>query len=343
MAQTVLVTRPEDVRDYGRNAATLLGQIDFWSKKVTSPHPCVVRRDGYVWIAKSREVWCEEIALTFKQLKTVLSVLTRLGVLISERHLHHNRVTAFLRIEEDVRNQGKKGPIDKALEGPNDRHQKGPNSWAPEGPNIYLEKEKEKNISVGFATPPISEKKNKIRKGQKVPNPVCGVAEIPSDKTWIKKLDTDRNKGSKPGQLELAFKTAWSETYPGEYLTPMTSKQLGQLKQFAAASPPGQASKVIDWCVRNWSIFTSFAEYNHGAFKSPKRPTVGYLLQNVQSAVNGSKEHTQTPEKPSMPQKQVFQLLSAPEPPQPPQPIDPDDLPMTLDELKKHMFPECDD
>jgi len=328
LTQTVLVARPDDVRAFGRNAAALIGQIEFWTAKAASGHPCVIRRDGYVWVAKSREEWCSELILSLKQFKSALAKLVRMGVVVSERHLHKNRVTAHFRVDSEARDRALEGPTNEALEGPND--------WSPEGPNIYSEKEEEKENSAGSAAP--------TSEGPEMPSKVYGVQDMLAGKGRTSKVSTDPDKASKPNALAGVFKAAWSDSYPDEFMPSLTHKQLGQLKLFAQSCPQGTAGKVLDWCVRNWSIFTSQAEAKQGAFKSPERPTVGYLLQYLQTAVNAHKDSTQAPQ---VTKVKVPAPIPHPTPPvivDAPKPsLDPDDKLVTLEDMAKYLGLDGDD
>jgi len=79
------------------------------------------------------------------------------------------------------------------------------------------------------------------------------------------------------------FRVLVAKYHPGPTLPPATQKQVGQLRHFAKRAHP-RATKALFRCITEWGPFTTFAEKNFGAFKSPKRPNIEYLLRYAEAA-----------------------------------------------------------
>jgi len=71
----------------------------------------------------------------------------------------------------------------------------------------------------------------------------------------------------------------------GQTFIPFTKKQLGQLKHFKDACPPGKSAMVLEWAVRHWIEFVKQVEQSSGYQKTPTIPDVGFLLHRTGIAV----------------------------------------------------------
>ena len=102
-----VTAEPELIRVIGANAAIVYSQIAYWlTKAANGKSKFVVKRDGHTWVAKSRSDLCHEIGLTQQQLRIALKRLKDEGVIISERHLFDNKVTAHVRLPFHKSDQG---------------------------------------------------------------------------------------------------------------------------------------------------------------------------------------------------------------------------------------------
>lgn len=335
----VVVVRPEDVRAFGANAALLLAQIEYWLKR---PHAHCVREDsdGRKWCGQARAEWQLQLGLSAQQLRTALELLRRERVLVSERHLHRNRVTAFLRIDVVARTAAVRRKTLNVRGGSTQIGMGETNQIdLGESTRTYTDKtDVEIEERIGVAAPThFSEGEKEVSRR---PKSVIGVSV--SD---LKKGATGRKQAtapvdlvgdaSRPGQLSMVFKHAWSDTYE-DFLPSFSARELGQLKQLVGKCPGGVVGKVVDWAVRNWPVFVSAAVQREGAFGAPQLPTVGFLLRFAQTAVNSWQEHERggggyagAPAKhPSQPASPKFV------PPQP-QKVDmtPEERPATLEEI----------
>lgn len=276
MGNYLLVSRPEDIRSFGRNAAALLGQLDYWlTKAAQGNNRHVVRLRGQAWVAKSRADWCEETLLTPQQLRMALERLKAAGVIKVERHLFDNRVTAFIRIDGEAR----QAILDLAV---GTRTDLGAGTHTDLGVAGAINKEKTQGRikkDYGPAEPSVD-------KGEPEEKEMGTVADVLAGRMRTPQVPVTPSTASKPAELALVFKTAWAETYPEVYLPSFHAKHLGQLKQIAKACPGGAGGKVVDHCVRHWPDFVSKAVADQGAWKQPQLPDLGFMLSFVQSAVN---------------------------------------------------------
>lgn len=72
----------------------------------------------------------------------------------------------------------------------------------------------------------------------------------------------------------------------GEFVPPLTQKQVGQFKHLIARAPEGRASDLLRNAVENWAEFSKRAESAAGLKTSPDRPNVDFLLKHVGVAAN---------------------------------------------------------
>ena len=285
MTKPVIVQNLEDVATFGRNDASLLGQLDYWLKKAAggkSRH--IVRISGHAWVAKSRASLCEETCLTPKQLRSALERLTKAGVLISKPHLYENKVTSHFRIDESRRDQLVQ--ISQAQEVYNDNAPQGQIDCAPQGQILYTETLVETKKDYGStAVDQLSGKNKKV-----------SVLNVGEGATPLATVIPDT--ASTIGEVIDLWKKAWSDTHEG-YLPLFTSAQIGQIKLIMVRSGFDKPGILIDWTIRHWQVFTVFAVSDQGAFNTPGLPEPGFLLKYIQSAVaayNGSQVPLKQPQ-----------------------------------------------
>lgn len=266
MAQVVAV-RPQDVRRFGAPAAILLGQIRYWSGK---PNPrCTASHGGRIWVAKSKEEWSDETGLTKSQLRIAFEKLIEAAEVVTERHLHHSKIRAFVRLVDGVGSGSSDYARSRTIECVD----------LPE--STYSIENEIKNDCDEVAYPEDEMGKSKIHG--------LSVKEL-AERGSSSGDGVDPKKATKPGQLATVFKHAWNGTFEDQFLPSFTGKQLGQLKQLIGKCPHGEAGVVVDYCVRNWPEFTSAAESLEGAFNAPQYPTPDFLLRYARSAVSCTRD-----------------------------------------------------
>ena len=75
--------------------------------------------------------------------------------------------------------------------------------------------------------------------------------------------------------------------YPGEWHA-LTPREKGMLKTFAenCLGLGLYVDDVFDYAIKHWNSFVKVAERDHGAFNTPAKPTIEFLLKYTRAAVN---------------------------------------------------------
>ena len=325
MAKQVLVSLREHIETFGRKEAALLGQIDYWLTKANGgQNTAVVFRKGAAWVALSRKELFDQVGMTIDQGRRAMERLKVSGVVVSEVHLVKNVTRAHIRIDFEA--------LEKCL-----MEASGKAQMAPTGVGKDAKSGCGKNAKTGIGnsakaysySKTYSIKDYASASGTCVENGGNTTAnagkkeekeneELEKKNALYAKFSLTAQNGKpggaqeKPGsittenfhsvsELEAIFQAAWSGSQIG-YCLPFTGKEKGQLKHFVGKLPEGSAGKVMDWCVRHWPEFVSWAMQNEGAFKPPQQPTTTFLLQYAQSAFNSwsaYEEHKAKPVKKS--------------------------------------------
>lgn len=291
----VLVMRPDDVRSFGSNAALLIGQMEFWLFKAKIGRGYfLVERAGHTWVAKPRSEILEEIGLTLKQGKTAISKLLKAGVLVSEMHLVNCVTRPHYRLNMEVLGTSRSVPKGTS----HGRSQKGPTDWGQKGPTLYssesvLERQREL-ATASQSRDEVSGQgfQGENEMGRRPKSSIGGgtVADVMAGSRRAVAAPVSVCDVSKPSHLEAVFKAAWDAAYPGKYRPNMSAVELGKLKHLITRCPAGGAGAVVDYAVRNWPVIISAAKEYEGAFNTPTLPSVGFLLQYLQTAVQCSAE-----------------------------------------------------
>jgi hypothetical protein len=134
----------------------------------------------------------------------------------------------------------------------------------------------------------------------------------------------------KSSSLEVRWKSLVAEV-TGDFVPTFSAKQRGQIKTFAGKCPAGAGVQVLEHTLRHWVPFTSAAEDEAGAYKTPLKPDVGFLLRYVGVAINLWLEDTQKKAKAAS-KPPLQSAAPAPPPPEPPNES------MTLDQMYDLLF-----
>lgn len=315
MRSKVVLLSVDEILTFGKNEATLLGQVNFWLNKANKRNPNLVRIEGYEWIAKSRSSLREETALTDQQLRTALERLRGWGILISERHLHQNKITAHFRIDQERR----QAMIAQSSLGRTTRTNLGAKTQIDLGG-------KTQNIDSETLLEPLGEY------GSAIANQLSGKNDNFTGKGYIRGGGCHANQQvtlesvKSVGQLADLWRKAWSETREN-FLPPFTAMQNGQLKMAATRSEVDKPGVLIDWTVRNWSTFTAFAAQQQAAINPPANPETGFLLKYIASAVDAHKASQAAPAK--------APITPTPAPTAPTMALEPEEETMPIEEAQK--------
>lgn len=273
----VLVCELEDAKLYGHNAAIVLSQIRFWLQKAKNgDNSFVVIRSGKRWLAHSREKLCSETAFTPKQLRLAIETLRKAKVIEVEQHLFWGKnVSHFYLVPHELSNAGAMAQIKHAVNGHAGIAPTVQPELAQTGLLNYKESNEENNkesFSIDCADA-ISGKKEEKKK--------CKSSSTNGDSF---EHQPKEHPLTAP-YLHQVFRRAMYEKYPERYVATPSPKEWGQLRNFITRCPSGKAGVILDYAVRNWSLFCSVAVAHQAAFKLGDRPNIPQLLQYLMSAV----------------------------------------------------------
>jgi len=90
-------------------------------------------------------------------------------------------------------------------------------------------------------------------------------------------------------QLEVAWVQAMEAAYPGE-CSVLTSAERGMLKTFTSICTEvclgSRAGEVLHLMINYWIDYAKKVESDHGAFNTPSKPTIGFLIKYPRPALN---------------------------------------------------------
>jgi hypothetical protein len=95
--------------------------------------------------------------------------------------------------------------------------------------------------------------------------------------------------GTELGKLQQVWKQGLFDHH-SQTVVQYGGKEQGNMKDFAANCPPGQAETILGHVIRHWSLFVEEALEDTGTKwkNSPKVPTTGFLVKYRQTAINWS-------------------------------------------------------
>jgi len=150
--------------------------------------------------------------------------------------------------------------------------------------------------------------------------------EMLAGKSWATKAAKVLHKPNSPSSLEAIWKHGLAGLMESKFIK-LTGAEIGQLKHFAKACPPGKADAVLSWAMDNWSLFAKNAEDAAGLKNSPTMPVAGFLLKHANVAMMLWQSATE-PKKPTV----TISINPIPKPVFVPEPV----------QLTSHEPPPCD-
>ena len=290
-----------------QNAGLLLYRIAWWQPKAT-----IVKGEGAPWIAKNGMQWARETGLSRNQYERGLRALKDRDLIETCRAFFGNRLITHLRLTP-VGVARLKGRHSLKAEGTGSLETEGIESLETEGTKGTCTEQKEETYKYdGVLAHADGETTMKSTPGKTVKEIIAEA-----------KMQTPASPSTPLGVLWCQqVAQAW-----GGYVPPLTAKQKGQLAQFAKKVPPGQAAKILRACISGWIAFTAQAEQDAGAFKTPLRPEIGFMLKFAGVAVNFAQAPAPAPK--SAVKKSPFVQTVA----QPAAPGVPDEYPTSIEEI----------
>lgn len=265
------------VEQVGLLPAHLLAQIVFWFGKASGGKShWIVKGFGHLWLAHSRAALGQETGLTGSQIKGALTQLKRLKIIEVEQHLFEEKNISHIRLHRNCpdwvgENLPAGLPLQRLLE-------------VAESANSSSSETKFKN-KRDFAAPsaPIVLGKKEEKK------------ETEEELTIVAPPTLENSSGFMSHKLAAIYRTAFEDTYPSDFLPKFGGKEFGQLKQVANWCSEDSAEAVLNFAVRNWYLVVSIARRDQGAFNTPEKPDLGFIVSKFQSVVNSHRQACQKP------------------------------------------------
>ena len=101
------------------------------------------------------------------------------------------------------------------------------------------------------------------------------------------KLAASKGAPKKQGKPEPLF-AVWQKIraeQTGEFQSPMTQKDKGQMKKFGEFCPEGKAEQIMVYLLQEWALFVGHVKSAVGLKTVPAQPHVGFTLKHVNLAV----------------------------------------------------------
>lgn len=305
-----------------KNAGAILYRLSYWQAKTK------IRIGARFYVVMSREEWVAETALTLDTYKRGLAKLVKDGLVEVEHHMRNGLKTAYLRLS-DKANEALTQPYFEPENGKGigaklhqpvgaTMHQtpgeNAPTGWCETAPTIISEIKKgdkgDNLVSSELALAPAEAELSGVT-GEGISEYTEGTVETMktvsgkgSGKTVAELLAQAPSKpaAAKPKgkvtthDLDKAWRESVSQAISG-YVPPLTQKQIGMLKHFANACPPGTAEAVLRHVVDNWMDFAVKVQVAAGFKTVPTAPSIDFLLKHVGVGVNLYLEiHTTQPQ-----------------------------------------------
>ena len=307
---STLVCERAEAEKFGHTAAILLSQLRYWLYKAKQgKNRYIVKRKGLLWVARSRGDLCAETALTAKQIRRAIDVLRKANLIRVEQHIFANKNISHFHLMEkqppglDLFGSPKEAPAVIPTNDLAGSPEKAPTGLLTSIKN--LEENKKKNISIGEADAASGCKEENTKEG------AIGSEEINAKISHpISLVDEPIT----PADLDKVYRCAFHATYPECHLAPTTAKEMGQLKNFIERVPKGKASVIVEYVVRHWLEFRSYASAHQAAFNVATHPVITQILQYVNSAVDIWQDAQVKPAKKStwvLPQKTTKAVVAA--------------------------------
>lgn len=273
---------------------SLLAQVHYWSlPSANGKSKLRVKRDGHLWVAKTREEWCRETGLTLKQYKRAIAILKAKGLVESRVMKFGPNTVTHLRLRAEAFDASLAFVRGIDVEAPN-----GPTGWSqtaqldgPFGTTPYTV------TTTGTTTESTCEKPGAVSDHAETgPQPPGKGNQGEMNLTEVLKKAEEKKYGD---SSKVSLASLWQRRISalhGSFQPPLTGKTLGQLKQLRVKiGDAAEATKVLDWAFDNWWQFTKKAEAMYNLTGVPTTPVIGFMLQNVQLLVNMFLQSVATP------------------------------------------------
>lgn len=305
---SVVAVRTEYVKLAGTlHGGVLLSQIAYWHRlNINGKSKLRVFRNSVYWVAKTREEWMAETGLNLYQYKTAIKELVALGVVETKVMKFAGVAQTHLRLLVPQ--------LIAKLDGcptTNSMVAGEPTAWLSED-QPYTETTDIDYVHIKADATEVAEEKEVQTLTKQVPHKL--VEEVREIADWmaerpvlaeqkagkftagewlLKAQDLLKNCQGKMGLREVrltanSLSMAWKRTVSEEYggiAKELTHKEIGQLKMFLTKSGE-YAPQAMAAVLGDWGGFAFEARCQKGLSTAPHKPTIGFLLQYYDVAVN---------------------------------------------------------
>ncbi|MDT8071044.1 MAG: hypothetical protein ROO76_23045 [Terriglobia bacterium] len=279
IAQQPIVIRPELIKIGGDLiVGALLSQIVFWHEpNKVGKSKLRVRRQGFLWVAKTREEWMTECGITRKQYLRAMSVLKQKG-LVEVRVMkfggiamsHTRLLQENLQKALGLASEGAKGQTEMTLKGT-----VGCTPKVQPYTEITTEITDIRTCAVNCAKNEQEKTKNKQQEEE---------GEKTEQQEQEEKMKLLQNEAVPLSSL-VSFWQSRIASVGGGFQKQLTGRDRGQLKMLAD-KVGAQTKDVIQYAVNNWWKFATKASAMSGVGSFPTAPHIGFLLKHHAVAVN---------------------------------------------------------
>jgi hypothetical protein len=302
----------------GLTTGILLSQIVYWHKPgKNGSSKLTVMRDGRLWIAKTREKWCDETGLTLEQYKRAINLLKIHGLVELKIMKFNGQPMTHVRLCEEVL----KASLD-LVSGVKDITQMGlepPSEWSlPHHSNGVIPATPYTKTKAEITAESTSCEQATLAKQQAEKS----LEKRPGLRKKANLVESLKNKekaktAAYGDKTEVNLQSFWRQKVAEvtqELQLSMTMKDLGQLKQIRIALGD-QTVSVVGYVIEQWWKFSQQVKAEDGLKSVPTRPQIWFLLKYKGIAfkmyLQSITEKTAEQAKPSP------QEVAVPEPPKP--------------------------
>lgn len=271
-------------------ASELLYRLSFWSDRA------YVERDGYKWIAFSRDSICQQTGLTLKQYVRAISFLKKHELVIAEQHFFGRKNIAHLRLTDKVLQLiATKKTIDRSIQECPNGHTLGSAQMVTLGSaqmgtlNIKTIKkddidEIDTNVSTADAIP--KQKKDKVtgmkeKKESMFKAKSMTIAEaIKAGPSVVYDLKPDKAEN-----LAFIWRKKLAAEFQQDYF--FTGKEYGNLKHLSKVWG-SEAQFVLKHVIEFWPTFVDLVVEQDGAHPKscPATPKLAWLHSHMNVGLN---------------------------------------------------------
>lgn len=252
-------------------AAMVLSQLSFW-------HPKAKARHGEkTWWAKTHTEISALSGVSVHQVRRGLTELKKRGLVETTQQRFAGATVMFLRPLVTLLGQPSEGVVAHGCEATGGVVAHGCATPTTEKPS-YREPSKKAGVHA-HAT-------DNDGVDEEDPGETCMIAPKPRAKTVAEVLMSSPKILKNPPAVSIADR--WRDVVievHGGYFVPLTMKQRGQLKHLGKVCPPGRAADIVEHALRNWLEFVKAAEDDAGAYNTPAKPSIAFLVKYAAVAV----------------------------------------------------------